>query len=261
MPNERHLRNIEVLRAHELAQAMAFFPSIEAPTKPHVLELGAGTGQQARMLADAGYQVTAVDLPSSHYAGVRIHPVIEYDGVNLPFEHGTFDVVFSSNVLEHVAEIDRVLKETHRVLKSGGIAIHLIPSSACRLWTLPAHYLWLFRRLADKFTAGERGAIPTQDVSPRTPDGLSEWLATLFPTRHGERGNALTEIYYLSTRWWSSAFARNGFKVRMIDSNQLFYTMSNSAGPWLSVDTRIRLARWLRPSCNLYVLDRCGAGA
>ncbi|WP_454258844.1 methyltransferase domain-containing protein [Pseudoxanthomonas mexicana] len=153
MPNERHLRNIEALRAHELAQAMASFPNAEALAKPRVLELGAGTGQQARMLADAGYQVTAVDLPSSHYAGVRTHPVIDYDGVNLPFDDDSFDVVFSSNVLEHVVEIDRVLKETRRVLKPGGVAVHLIPSSACRLWTFPAHYLWLCRRLADKITA------------------------------------------------------------------------------------------------------------
>ncbi|WP_448243327.1 class I SAM-dependent methyltransferase [Pseudoxanthomonas mexicana] len=260
MPNERHLRNIEALRAHELAQAMASFPNAEALAKPRVLELGAGTGQQARMLADAGYQVTAVDLPSSHYAGVRTHPVIDYDGVNLPFDDDSFDVVFSSNVLEHVVEIDRVLKETRRVLKPGGVAVHLIPSSACRLWTFPAHYLWLCRRLADKITASMPLPVPALEASPRTPEGLDQWLATLFPTRHGERGNALTEIYYLSTQWWRSAFVRNGFKVQRTDSNHLFYTMSNAAGPWLSVETRVHLAHWLRPSCNLYVLSRCGGG-
>ena len=43
------------------------------------------------------------------------------DGHVLPFASDTFDVVFSSNVLEHVADPERFIKESIRVTKPGGI--------------------------------------------------------------------------------------------------------------------------------------------
>jgi SAM-dependent methyltransferase len=43
------------------------------------------------------------------------------DGYVLPFASETFDVVFSSNVLEHVADPERFIKESIRVTKPGGI--------------------------------------------------------------------------------------------------------------------------------------------
>src|SRR3990167_3456481 len=40
----------------------------------------------------------------------------------LPFEAGTFDLVYSFKVLDHVREIDRALKEIARVTRPGGRA-------------------------------------------------------------------------------------------------------------------------------------------
>lgn len=43
------------------------------------------------------------------------------DIYDLPFDEGQFDVVFSSSVLEHLAEPVRALRAMHRVLKPGGL--------------------------------------------------------------------------------------------------------------------------------------------
>ncbi len=89
-----------------------------------ILEIGGGTGWQARDLERAGYKVRSVDVE----AKPGVFPVELYDGHRLPCEDASCDVIFSSNVLEHVAHIDAFQAEMRRVLKPGGIAVHLMPT-------------------------------------------------------------------------------------------------------------------------------------
>ena len=46
---------------------------------------------------------------------------------NLPFRNSSYDFVFASHVLEHIVEDRLALREIHRVLKPGGLAILLVP--------------------------------------------------------------------------------------------------------------------------------------
>lgn len=50
-----------------------------------------------------------------------------YDGKTLPFADETFDSLFSSEVLEHVPDIDQSLKEIRRVLKPRGRVLITVP--------------------------------------------------------------------------------------------------------------------------------------
>jgi SAM-dependent methyltransferase len=54
-----------------------------------------------------------------------------YDGKRLPFEAGTFDSIFCSEVFEHVFNLDEVLRELHRVLKVGGKILVTCPFAIC----------------------------------------------------------------------------------------------------------------------------------
>lgn len=46
---------------------------------------------------------------------------------NLPFKDEYFDVAILSEILEHVFDVDKVLKEARRVLKKGGLLIGSVP--------------------------------------------------------------------------------------------------------------------------------------
>ena len=53
---------------------------------------------------------------------------IEKDSYRIPFEDEVFELVLSTQVLEHVLDYPSVLSEIKRVLKPGGISVHIFPS-------------------------------------------------------------------------------------------------------------------------------------
>lgn len=254
LPNQIHMQSLSLVRKYELDLALKYFPVTASGQPCHLLELGAGTGQQAKYLADIGYEVSAIDLPSSSYKDARVFPITDYDGEKIPAADESFDVIFSSNVLEHVVSIDAVLAETHRVLKPGGLAIHIIPSPVCRIWSIPAHYVWLARRIIAKLTATTHPQSATG--SPRTPQSGKEWVGTFFPLRHGERGNTLTETYYFSRTYWNKKFQAHRFKIDKIIGNGIFYTMANAVGTSLPLKNREALSRILGSSCFIYIISK-----
>jgi ubiquinone/menaquinone biosynthesis C-methylase UbiE len=50
------------------------------------------------------------------------------DGEKMPYEDQTFDYIFSFSVLEHVNDIEAVLKECYRVLKTDGVLYLSVPN-------------------------------------------------------------------------------------------------------------------------------------
>ena len=62
-----------------------------------------------------------------------------------PFPDGQFDVVFSNQVLEHVADIANFLRESRRVLHPHGTAIHVFPTR--RMVVEPHLFIPLVHRL------------------------------------------------------------------------------------------------------------------
>jgi 2-polyprenyl-6-hydroxyphenyl methylase/3-demethylubiquinone-9 3-methyltransferase len=92
-----------------------------------VLDLGCAGGFMAEALDDRGAQVTGIDPAAEAIAAARAHAQsrdITYDvgmGELLPYENAQFDAVVCVDVLEHVQDLDQVLREITRVLKPEGM--------------------------------------------------------------------------------------------------------------------------------------------
>jgi SAM-dependent methyltransferase len=235
------------------------------PTAARILELGAGTGWQARELARCGFEVEAVDLADERYAHSRVWSVTQYDGRHLPYPDGSFDAVFSSNVLEHVDELADLLGEVDRVLRRGGRAVHLVPSASWRFWTSVLHYprmlVLLVERACDRLLAR-----PQYDIYGRRSQELGNlarplvsagyWRRVLVAERHGARGNALWEMYGFSRWQWRrvlSASARQGLRRTR---GGIYYSGNLLLGRLLPLGLRVVLSRLLGSSCHVYVYSR-----
>jgi SAM-dependent methyltransferase len=97
-----------------------------------VLDLGCGTGRFVAALRDAGADAVGVELAETALRRARANVpgadlrLVEPDG-SLPLEHGSVDLVWCSEVLEHVADTEHVLLEVRRVLRPGGRLLVTVP--------------------------------------------------------------------------------------------------------------------------------------
>lgn len=102
------------------------------PSGVRVLDVGCGGGLLAEEFAARGYAVTGVDPSAASLAAAREHAtenglLIDYrqaSGEDLPFGDATFQVVYCCDVLEHVDDVDRTIREIARVLEPGGVFLY-----------------------------------------------------------------------------------------------------------------------------------------
>jgi len=247
------IEHLDAIRSAEIDKIAAFFPA-----GARILEIGAGTGKQALELQRRGFDVVAIEIAASHYAAQRIFPIRDYDGRTIPLPDAGIDVVFSSNVLEHVPDLARMHGEIRRVLAPGGFCVHVLPTHAWRLWTTLTSYIEAVAFFVTSMPQLVPRAMPRGAERLRLRDA---WYRTArhtvglcLPRRHGERGNVISELWLFHPRWWRRHFQRNGFAVVSEQAMGLFYTGEVLMGRRLGLVGRARMARLLGSSSHLFKL-------
>lgn len=103
--------------------------------KGKILDLGCGEGEIAREVfcykgrtfVTWGLDNNKEMIKKAEKSGVY-KQVILAGAEKIPLKNGVVDLVFSNSVLEHIKNIDKVLREVKRVLKPGGLLIATMPS-------------------------------------------------------------------------------------------------------------------------------------
>jgi ubiquinone/menaquinone biosynthesis C-methylase UbiE len=93
-----------------------------------VLEVGCGVGSDLLRFAQAGADVTGIDLSSVSVSLAKERlklykcagTVTQADGENIPFKDNTFAYAYNWGVIHHSAHPKKVVNEIYRVLEHGG---------------------------------------------------------------------------------------------------------------------------------------------
>ena len=244
----KHLRRI---REYELDRVLPLIPCAST-----ILEIGAGSGWQSKVLSKKGF-VAAIDIPGSSYAEDRTWPIIQYDGINIPFASDKFDVVFSSNVLEHIPHVKEFQDEIKRILRRNGVVIHVLPTPTWRFWTILSFYPFLVKAFLRAFLSEHAVEVSKARGRVHKTSLPQRWCRNvLLPSRHGEVGNFLSEIYLFSRFRWTKLFESSGWILEAYLTNKLFYTGYTIFGPSLSFKLRKLLSSVLGSSCHIFYLRK-----
>jgi len=98
------------------------------------LDAGAGTGRFSKALSDRGARLVSLDVGEKLLERVRVKCAAETvvgSVLDLPFPAGAFDLVLSTEVIEHTTDPRRAVAELARVVAPGGRLVLTVPN---RLW-------------------------------------------------------------------------------------------------------------------------------
>jgi ubiquinone/menaquinone biosynthesis C-methylase UbiE len=93
-----------------------------------VLELGCGAGYDAYEFSKQQARYVGIDIAGQNLVRTRTHlgfygyapQVLCGDVECLPFQNNSFEILYSFGVLHHTPDIEKSLREAHRVLKPSG---------------------------------------------------------------------------------------------------------------------------------------------
>ena len=92
----------------------------------NILDFGCGAKPYAQYFTHAD-EYMGLDIEKSGHIHTDEQIDVYYDGKVIPFDENHFDAVFSSEVFEHIFNLEEVLTEIQRVLKPGGKLLFTCP--------------------------------------------------------------------------------------------------------------------------------------
>ncbi len=230
-------------------QARPELAALVPPECRRVLEIGCGAGELGRLLKERGCTVAGVELVPEAADVARRHldrvVTADVEAGPLPFPPRSFDALIFADVLEHLIDPWRVLREGVELLAPGGCVIASVPN------VQNADVIW--RLLRGRWDYRERGILDRGHLRFFTLQGIRDlfaqaglaveqvglryrrtWLRetlcllTARRRRRSSRGNI----------WWSGARERRSERRPLSRNSRFPYALSPSvvvappAGPF-----------------------------
>jgi len=137
-----------------------------------ILEVGCGTGRVSKRIFDLGASLTVLDIGENLVQEVsgRLGCVgIVGDACNLPSEDNQYDLVISSECIEHTNDPLKAIKQMCRVCKPGGQVCLTTPN---KLW-YPVLYLSEIFKMR-KYSGIENWIFPFQAAKVMRKEGMND---------------------------------------------------------------------------------------
>lgn len=229
-----------------------------------LLEVGCGGGFLTALLAREGKLAAGVDMAApddlTHSRGLSAPaalaraleaPNLHFlgsSGEALCFRDGSFDLVISSYVLEHIGNRAEAIREMKRVARDGGLIVALVPAWMERVWAPLSYYhtlVWGSLRSGLRFLRAKRGRGGPPEAGPRAAgergpgpgpaparpeEGIREKLRKFFrvyhptfpfPRPHGYYRSSSEELRAHRYRRWARLFEKEGLVIERAFATRL----------------------------------------
>lgn len=204
------------------------------------LELGCGSGGHSRHLAFYCKKLIALEYNEDRLMACNDEKTtfVIGDAQDLSrFSDDEMDMIFSSNLIEHLPDVVRCLAECRRVVKQDGLIVHTVPNRTWKIVGLllyyPSKIKAVFRLLFSSGNSAEpsrsKATRPKLDSNLRPVDEAEplkkKLLRKVLPQTHGISKSNIAEFMNWGEKRWINIFEKNSLEV--VDIVRLpFYT------PW-----------------------------
>jgi SAM-dependent methyltransferase len=158
---------------------------------------------------------------------------IFYDGKRIPVDDGTFDSALSSEVFEHIFNLDEVLQELYRVIKPGGTILITCP------------FVWKEHELPNDYARYTHFAL--KHLFEKNGFSIKEM---------DKSGNFIEVLFQLQVLYFYDSWYPKVKKIPLVNLifQLLFITLPNIVGALLSKLLPQKKSMYLN---NIIVAERC----
>ena len=144
----------------QMARAAATHALLKPLLLPHhkkLLDIGSHRGGYSIFFAKEGFEVTGLEFSAERIQTAKLAALqhktsirfVQGDAREMPFPDEYFDIILLSNVIEHIPQTEKLLKEIHRVMKKHAVLYIQFPPFKgpfgghvyWKFLPLPLHYL------------------------------------------------------------------------------------------------------------------------
>jgi len=221
------------LKSHSLSSHMQIVGLV--PYERRVLDIGCGKGLLLPFLLEKKCEVVGIDVlaPESVDKGFSTYHQLDLEQKpHIPYPDESFDVIILADFIEHMKNLDPILKELKRVLKSEGIVIVSTGNIA----------LWLYRMLLlfGSFPYARKGVLDETHVHLYTFSTFCQLMRragfkilrrriTPIPFElvlNNKLGEFLNYVYYPLAKLWKRLF---GYQFILLCKKEGLFTSGIAA--------------------------------
>jgi len=198
------------------------------------LELGAGSGAQTDSLFKYCKNLTSSDFDEKRFNIKELkkknnlisYAICDAENVASHYKENSIDLVYSSNLMEHLPDPDESFGQIKRVLKEDGFSISTMPSFFMKLLYLlffyPALIISLYIKLKKhifyKSTKVSEDKIQksnnlVHDNNLKFVKKKRTKLSRLFPEPHGANSSNLVELFAWRKKKWIKIIENQNLRV------------------------------------------------
>ena len=210
-----------------------------------VLEVGCGEGRGVNVLIGLARSFTAVDKIKSAIEDLqKKFPSGTFIDMDIPplsgLKDNTYDSIVSFQVIEHIVDDFLFLKEIHRVLKPGGIALLTTPNRKMSLTRNPWHireYLpqeltqlaaKIFRKVEMKGITGNEKVMEYYEQNKKSVERFTRW--DLLKLQYRLPASILRIPYEIMNRWNRNKLQDSNNNLVVNIKHEDYIVVDNPAG-------------------------------
>lgn len=214
---------IHAIRKEEIKRAFSLIP---VKKFNNGIEFGAGDGYQTTLIEPMCSKFVSSDLNFKRLKDEFKIVSVDYraydaDSLSGIFGPNTFNLIFSSNLIEHLSNRKSFLQNTKEMLSSDGYAVHVVPAKMVKFTYLLLFYPNLLVLIIDRLIGIFenkpifRGSANNfeNNINSNKADKLNKWKRILLPQIHGNYKTHTEEWRSWSRKSWQKLFENNGYTV------------------------------------------------